>query len=85
MKKIIGEFRQVDNSDKVQELERAIEGDKYFFNEDYDRILDYLRKLHIPKSDLMDFELDLNKMRKNHYRVLTILNRLKDIEDEEPK
>ena len=56
LKKIIGQFKRVDNSDKVQELERAIEDDKYFFDEDYDRILDYLRKLHnsdIPRSDLM--------------------------------
>ena len=86
LKKIIGQFKRVDNSDKVQELERAIEGDKYFFDEDYDRILDYLRKLHnsdIPRSDLMEFELSLHRMRKEHYRVLTILNRLKDIEDEE--
>ena len=86
LKKIIREFKQVDTFDTVQELERAIDGDKYFFDEDYDRILDYLRKLHnsdIPRSDLMDFELILHKMRKDHYQVLIIHNRLKDIEVEE--
>ena len=32
LKKIIGQFKRVDNSDKVQEFERAIEDDKYFFD-----------------------------------------------------
>ena len=66
LKKIIGEFKQVDTSNTVQELERAIDGDKYYFNEDFDRILDYLIKLHnsdIPRSDLMEFEVSLQKMR----------------------
>ena len=62
LKKIIGEFKQVDTSDTVQELGRAIDGDKYYFDEDYDRILDYLRKRHnsdIPRFDLMEFEVSL--------------------------
>ena len=67
-------------------MEKVINDDKYYFDEDYDRILDYLRKLQntkIPRTELMEFEMSLHKMRKNHYRVFSILNRLKDIEDEE--
>ena len=71
----------MDNSDKV-ELEKAID-DGYYFDEDYDRILSYIRRLHIPRIKELEFEMILHKMRNDHYRVSTILNRLKDIEDEE--
>ena len=80
LKTMISEFK-VDNSDKV-ELEKAI-NDGYYFDEDYDRILGYLRRLHIPRTEELEFEMNLHKLRKDRHRVLTILNRLKDIEDEE--
>ena len=86
LKKLIEQFKNIERSDKVLELEKVINDDKYYFDEDYDRILDYLRKLQntkIPRTELMEFEMSLNKMRKNHYRVFSILKRLKDIEDEE--
>ena len=86
LKKLIEQFKKIERSDKVLELEKVINDDKYYFDEDYDRILNYLRKLEntkIPRTELMEFEMTLNKMRKNHYRVFSILNRLKDIEDEE--
>ena len=86
LKKLIEQFKNIERSDKVLELEKVINDDKYYFDEDYDRILDYLRKLEktkIPRTELMEFEMTLNKMRKNHNRVFSILKRLKDIEDEE--
>ena len=80
LKTMVSEFK-VDNSDKV-ELEKAIDHG-YQFDEDYDRILGYIRRLHIPRIEELEFEMILHKLRKVYYRVSTILNRLKDIEDEE--
>ena len=85
--KLIKKFKEIDDSSTLIELEKEINKERHYFsNEDYDRIVDHVRALEnseISKLDLLKFKIDLNNIRRSHYRVDSILGRLKDIENEE--
>ena len=70
----------------VDELENAIINEKIYLNDEFKNVLGFIRKLQnteIPRSDLLEFEMTLNKLRKEHHRIEIILDELKEIDDEE--